>query len=100
MATERDKTKASTMAVTNEVELLIEKVAYKVADEVCKRYDVQYRVTFANFDAQRQSRLDLHEANCPGRRVGKGVVVVLSGAAGAIGTGCVLLIRLLLQCGK
>ena len=81
------------MAVTNEVELLIEKVAQRVAKEV-----VAEMMTTVNY--KRQMAIDLHEANCPGHSVGKGVVVVLSGAAGAIGTGCVLLIRLLLQCGK
>ena len=70
------------MTVSAETRLVIDETARAAAKEAIKEYAKEQKLT-----------LELHEANCPGRRVGKGVVTVLCAMAAAAGTSVVLWVK-------
>ena len=70
------------MATSEEIKLVIKDTAYEVAEVVCKRYE-----------EKSSGALKLHEADCPGRSVGKGFASIIGAVMTATGAGIVLLIR-------
>ena len=70
------------MALSEETRLVIKDTAYEVAEVVCQRYE-----------KQTAKELELHEANCAGRRVGKGIAIIFGAAAAAGGTSIVLWVK-------
>ena len=60
--------------MNDETQLLIEHTAYRVADEVCQRYE-----------EKQLAAIKLHAAECPGRSVGKGVILFVSLLAASLG---------------
>lgn len=81
------------MGITEEMRPVIKETAYEVAEIVCKRHEEKYRQMLEQLAERQYLAMRLHEADCPGRRVGKGAAVAIMGAVSAAGALIMWLIR-------